>query len=404
MSVFLFVAIAKHFVGTKALLLAAGLFAFSYKLIFYSSEVKQYSSDVAIILGLYALMFRMQDGGFTQLKAIAFGLAGAITIWFSHPAIFILAGIGTTLIMAFIYEEEWAKLFSIAAACLLWGFSFIVFFLLSLHDLGQNTDLLNYWSYAFMPLPPTSLGQLKWFDDAFFKVFRDPVGLLPASVAAVTFSIGCIAMAMERREKFFLMAVPVLFTLVASGLRAYPFGGRLLLFVTPFIFLCIADGVIRIGVLVRNKRNLLSTSLGLVLLVPQLIYSSTLLMKPYFFEDVKPAIEYISKRWQNGDVLYVYRGAQPTFQFYSSMYGFDEKPYIYGRANRQERTTLENELQGLTTYKRLWILFAHIDRSDGVDDVSLFLQHVGRNRDLIDSFKGVDAAAYLYGKTELWGF
>lgn len=398
-SVLLFVAVAKHFVGTKALLLAAGLFAFSYKLIFYSSEVKQYSSDVAISLGLYALMFRMQEGGLTRLKTIAFGLAGAIMIWFSHPAIFILAGIGTTLMVVFFYQEEWAKLFSIAAACLFWGCSFTVFFLLSLHDLGQNTELLNYWRYAFMPLPPTSVRQLRWFDDAFFQIFRDPLGLFPASVAAVTFSIGCIAMAIERREKFFLMVAPILFTLLASGLRTYPFDGRLLLFVAPFIFLCIAEGVIRVGVLVKNKQNLLSTSIASVLLVPQLIYSSTLLMKPYFFEDVKPAIEYISKRWQNGDVLYVYHGAQPTFQFYRAKYGFSEKAYVRGEADRENLLVLENELDALKSHKRLWILFAHIDRSNGTDDVNLFQEHVG-NRTLIDAFKGTDAAAYLYDKND----
>jgi len=60
----------------------------------------------------------------------------------------------------------------------------------------------------------------------------------------------------------------------------------------------------------------------------------------------------------------------------------------------------ENELDALKQHKRVWMLFAHIDRSHGIDDVDLFLEHIDRNRTLTAAFKGTDGAAYLYSKND----
>jgi len=49
-SLFLFYKVATHYINIKAVLIALGLFAISGWLVYYSSEVKQYSSDVAIVL------------------------------------------------------------------------------------------------------------------------------------------------------------------------------------------------------------------------------------------------------------------------------------------------------------------------------------------------------------------
>jgi hypothetical protein len=399
-SLFLFVRVAKEFVEPKSLIVATGLFAISYKLIFYSSEVKQYSSDVAVALVLYSVTLYIQNAGLSAARSLVFGMIGAFGIWFSHPATFVVAGIGGTLSGSLAHNKQWSKLLLLMNAGLLWAVSFGALYLISLHSLSQNSELLNYWSYGFMPFPPKSVADLRWFDKTFFEIFKEPLGLLPASIAAVTFLIGGLSMAIEKKDKFFLLAAPIMFALLASGLQSYPFTGRLLLFAAPFIIVCIAEGVMRVGLLVRNKQNLLNAAVASVLLVPQLLYSSTILVKPYFFEDVKPAMEYISKRWQKGDILYVYHGAQPTFQFYSAKYGFSEKEYVRGEANRENLLVFENELHAFQSHKRFWVLFAHIDRSNGIDDVNLFLEHIGRNRTLTDAFKGTDAAAYLYSKPD----
>ena len=93
-SLMLFVRVGKHFVENKSVIIAIALFAISYKLIFYSSEVKQYSSDVAIALLLYGTMVSIHAVGLNLARVLALGIIGAVALWFSHPATFILAGIG----------------------------------------------------------------------------------------------------------------------------------------------------------------------------------------------------------------------------------------------------------------------------------------------------------------------
>ena len=79
-SLFLFVNVARHFLELKSLVVATGIFAISYKLIFYSSDVKQYSSDVAIALALYALALHIQATGLNATKSVAFGMIGRVSL------------------------------------------------------------------------------------------------------------------------------------------------------------------------------------------------------------------------------------------------------------------------------------------------------------------------------------
>ena len=72
---------AHHFLEMKSLVVATGLFAISYKLIFYSSDVKQYSSDVAIALALCTLTLHIQTAGLNVARSLAFGMIGGHQHW-----------------------------------------------------------------------------------------------------------------------------------------------------------------------------------------------------------------------------------------------------------------------------------------------------------------------------------
>lgn len=78
--------------------IAVGLFAFGEPLIHYASEVKQYSTDVTftIMVVLLTLAIAERDD-LSPAWLGGYGLAGAIAVWFSHPAVFVLAACGLTL-------------------------------------------------------------------------------------------------------------------------------------------------------------------------------------------------------------------------------------------------------------------------------------------------------------------
>jgi hypothetical protein len=396
-SLLLFLQVARHALGAApAIIVATGVFATSYKLIFYASDVKQYSSDVAIALAVYSMTHRTLHAGLNARRSVALGISGAIAIWFSHPATFILAGIGATLAGLFAYRKAWASFWSVMIAGVLWIVSFGACYFVSLRALTRTEGLLAYWAGGFMPFPPKTLSELRWFDDTFFSFFREPLGLFPVSLACVAFVIGCVSLAFERKDQFLLLATPVLWALIASGFHVYPFSDRLLLFAVPFAIIAIAQGITSFGGLAPRNRHQVSGAAALLLVVPQVIYSSAVFFRPYSFEEVRPAIAYISDHWQPGDLVYVYPPSRPTFRYYSVRYGFEEDEYVLGSARRNDLSGLRKELDVAVRRERLWVLFSHIDRSNGVDDDSLFRAQIPARKAPADSSKHKNAAVYLY--------
>ena len=395
-SLFLFSRVAKNFLDRKSFVLAMALFAISYNLIYYTSEVKQYSSDVAIALVLYAVMLNVDAKGLNAPRSIAFGTIGGIMVWLSHPATFVIAGISAALIISFISQKDWRSALLTITGTVICLCSFAILYFVSLSSLTQNKVLLDYWSLSFMPFPPGSLRDLKWFDNTFVELFKNPLGFFPSSIAAAAFVVGWISMAAEKRQKCLLLTAPLLGTLLASGLHRYPFSGRLLLFAVPAALIFIVEGVMKLGRLIPHQPGLVSASVAAFLLIPQVIYSSSILFKPHVFEDIKPAIEYMRKRWHGGDIVYLYGGAQPTFKFYAGRYNFTRADYIIGQGNRRDLMTYEDEIDALSTYPRLWILFSNIDKSNDIDDEALFREYLKNRRELADMFKTKGTSVYLY--------
>ncbi|HEY2909403.1 MAG TPA: hypothetical protein VGI99_04110, partial [Gemmataceae bacterium] len=85
--------LALKFLPRPAATIAIALFSFSPFLISYSAECKQYATDAAIAVGLFACAASLLhgEGGLRRWAVLA--AAGAMAVWFSHPAAFILGGI-----------------------------------------------------------------------------------------------------------------------------------------------------------------------------------------------------------------------------------------------------------------------------------------------------------------------
>ena len=175
LSIFLFYKIARWFGTLTTTAVAIGLFALCDRLIYYSAELKQYSSDVVVALLFFFLAIQQLGKKITYVQLITFAVVGAIAIWFSHPSVFILAGIGLTLLISAWVQREWSKIYKYIAVYLVWLTSFIAFYIVSIRELSNNAALQKSWDSnhnSFMPLPPLSLADLKWYPQTFFEIFR----------------------------------------------------------------------------------------------------------------------------------------------------------------------------------------------------------------------------------------
>ncbi len=394
LALFLFYRVAQAFIRPKAVPITLALFVICDSLIYFSAEVKQYSSDVTIALLLYLVASHYLEREYLTFQQTVFcALIGALAVWFSHPAVFILAGIGLTFIFSCVRRKHWQKLGWILAIGSLSLISFFILYSLSLQDLANHKELVDSWEIAFMPFPPTSFWDIWWFVNAFFKTFAYPVGLPLSGVAALAFLIGSYFLFLENKEKLLLLVIPILFTGLASGLYKYPFHGRLLLFLLPSFLLLVAEGVEQIWERTKMSVPILGIIvLGLLFLHPVLLVVPRLVY-PHTQEEIKPVLSYIQEHKQAGDLLYIYYPAQYAFRYYAERYGFHPDDYIIGSQHLENN--YQQDLAKIQGHKRIWFLFSHVIRRN-IAAKELLLQQLDTAGSRLDFFQRKGVEAYLY--------
>lgn len=399
-ALFLFYEVAKKTISEQSLTIALVLFAVGDHLIYFASEVKQYSSDVFIALLIIWLAILVFDKKFEIKYTMLFGFVSALCLWFSHPALFVFCA---SLIVIYIYalrRPQWSTLPSLLIATMLGLASFLANYLVTLSSLCKHEQLLTAWQSSFMPLPPTSLSDIKWFAYVFLRTFKFPVGLsiYELLLAVLAFLWGCAIMFRYKKKIILLLVLPILLALIASGLHRYPFEGRLLLFLTPFMILVIAQGINDIRNKIRHQSNFLGIALVVILLIHPVLLAGYHLIKPRAPEELRTVLEYVDENWQNGDVIYVYYASLNAFRYYHDRYGFPVE-YVEGIESRSDWTNYYQDLQRLRGNKRVWLVFSHIATHYGVDEERLFVSYLDLLGTQLDAFKASGSAGYLYDMT-----
>jgi hypothetical protein len=405
-SLFLFYSVATCYVNPRATSIALVLFAASGPLIYYSSEAKQYSSDVVIGLLLYWTYWRtihVQSEKLGISRLSLFGVLGAIAIWFSHPAVFILAGIGGSLALFCLVRQDWARIGRLSTAYLLWVLSFAIAYLVSFRGLINNERLRSFWSTGFMPFPPLSFSDARWFVKTFFRIFEHPVGLTLTGLGAFTFFIGSTLVFSKTKEHFLILTSPILCTLLASAFAKYPFRGRLLLFIAPLVLILIAAGIEHITDKTRRNSRLLEVTLVGLLLFHPLLSASYHLVEPRthvggyeILEEIKPVIRYVREHQQDGDVLHVHHNSLVAFTYYQDKYGYKDGDYIAGSFSEGDWNNCITGLDKLRGNERMWFLFSHFQAKADRAEVEFYLYYLDSIGTRLDSFESQGAVVYLY--------
>jgi uncharacterized membrane protein len=395
-SLFLFAALARRLLMPAAVPIAVGLFAVSGPLIYYSSEAKQYSTDVAVTLCLFLMASSVLKPRSSALKALPLSLAAGLSIWFSQPAAFVVAAIGVTWFCIAAQARNRSVLIGPVLFGAVASGSFSLSYFVSLRNLVNDQWLMGYWNGAFMPMPPFSLKAAGWAITAWLQMCENPVGLTFVGIATAAAVIGAAEMFRDHWQKLLLLTLPIFLALVASALHRYPFRGRLLLFAAPSVLLVIAGGLDAI----RTKSRGVIPGLG-VLLIALLFFQpaeavSHDLRKPRGLEEIRPVLEYMEKHRAKADILYCYYGAEPALKYYSLRGTIQPLPTIIGIESRQDWTMYRKDLDQLRGDLRVWVVFSHVYRDAGVDEERLFLNYLDEVGKKGDAFQAMGASVYLY--------
>jgi uncharacterized membrane protein len=424
-----FVFLARRILAPTATLLAVALFAVSDSLLRFTSELKQYETDVAVtvLVLLFAVARLLPVEKPTIRDFLALAAVGPVAVFFSQPSLFMLASVGVVLSFRWIRNGRWHAAFGLVLVGVFWLVSLAAYYHASVQE-ERTGGLVGAWHPYFFPLPPHSGSDVSWLPRHLLRVFADPPGLMYATpkslrasttvVAALVFLVGCVSLA--RRQKAQVLALllgPFFFALIASAIREYPFGNRLLLFVLPLLVLILAEGVWSIA----RRPGLVPTAAAALAVVALFANSVDAAVRhvvnPRKVEEIKPAMGYLRDHERAGDRLYLYYSAQYAFRVYARRYGFQglleglppvalpptgahgDEPVLRSKPPSFLVGTFSDDVKGygsqiqaLAGGGRTWILFSHVDAAT----LRFYLSRLDRLGHRLASFKRKGVFLYLY--------
>ena len=394
----LFPVVARHYLSRNATLFGLALMALAPRLIYYSAEVKQYSLDVLVTIGGLALFVFLRRRPLTIGQAVVAMLAGALFLWLSHPAVFVLGAVGLYMVLSTWRAGNRSERTLVLLIGLAWLASFAGLMALTLTDLTRNESLLSFWAGGFPPALSTGVGWLRWHWQKANELPTYTLGLLGGGVALLAVLAGAIAFYRQDRAAFFSLVGPIGLLLLAAWLRRYPLLDRMTLFAAPLLVILIARGTEEIMRRLRPVARPLAYALPVLLLFEPAVQTWDIIRAPQMKEELAPVLAYVRQQWQEGDHIYLYHGASLAFDYYGPRFGFGDGDFTVGTQSIKDWQVYYRELDELVAGgRRVWLVFAHVHESSGAHEEKLFIEYLRRRgHNPLDAFGARNAAAYLF--------
>jgi 4-amino-4-deoxy-L-arabinose transferase-like glycosyltransferase len=393
--------VVRAYGGRLSAFVALALFALSPRLVYYSSELKQYSTDVLVALTLLLLASKLLADKTGPRSFLALGVVASLAPWISHPSVFVAAAVLLTVSVALVLRRDARRLRWAAWAAAVCAASLGVCYVVSLRHLGANPDLADYWASALAPMPPWA--HARWYWSALTGMLKNPAGLPVTWMTGATLLLGAVSLVLRQRRLALVLLSALLLTLAASALGKYPFDGRLLLFLVPVPLLLIGEFVERAWELLWKVNGHLARAV-VVLLCLYFVHEPAAAAwraatSRLGREEIKQVMAHVEENRGGADLVYVYSGAAPAFRFYAPMFGFGGGYRVGVPASLGKEQYLEDADRFLGA-PRVWFVFSHYGWSWKVSDRTLMLRRLDAVGLRMDAFESVGASAYLYDLRE----
>jgi len=406
-----FARLTHHLFDDWAAPFAAGMFALGAPFVFLASQVKQYSSDILASVVVLAATIWMRRQPDSIRRSLMLGLVGAVAVFFSQPACFIVAGIGTALALLHVLERPRPAMGPLAIVGIMWGLAFSAAIVIGVRAMSPTDRLYVhwYWGAGFWPVPPRKASDLLWPFEQLTYAFgafgsgprRTNGGLnYPWSpLFAVMTLVGLFAIWKKRRDVALFLVAPALWTLAASASQLYPFTGRVLTFLEPGFLLATAAGA-RYALEIWPNRMQLATPALLAVLGGSPVFAAVRGLPPERVEHIRPIVAAVARQLQPGDAVYVYYGAGQATLYYAPMFGLARGTLTVGRCSMANPKAYLRDADRFRGRPRVWILATHLIRNTGeLQVLTDYLDAIGRrvNSMIVPATTGLPAqAAYLY--------
>lgn len=218
-----------------SIVFSLSLFVFNTTLIYYSSELKQYMSDVLVLLMLYYTTIKYSLKLETYYSLFSF--LGSFCIFLSNitPIVLLTCGFYIVIInysKAFKVDITLKLIFIILS---IWLVSFVVYYILLVHNHPSKQAMVSYWANCFLPNNPLKKDFYFYLFMQFKMVFSALIsfGKLGYFFSALYLTGIAFLFLNKKFKHIILLITPIIVHLILSAFKLYPFSTRLILYSSP---------------------------------------------------------------------------------------------------------------------------------------------------------------------------
>ncbi len=336
---------------------AVFVFAFSKPMVYFAQELKQYSTDAVVSVGLFYMFTRsFHDDRSKAGTLVVPVIAGSFFLFLSHTSIFVITASFLVLLAMKLHDRTHHSRASILCAGGVWGIAFAINFRCFLTSISSDNYLASYWSGVFLPLPTHLTAISTWIKAPFeffsYMGFAHGSQVIPVGLALVSIVTGL----RTRVWPVILITVVLVLSGIASMLHIYPICGRLSIFLIPLSILLAVKGAERIPIIRSTFGFLLVAGL---LVTPVCLSGLPYLHSPIVKEEIRPLLDYCAFHRSPGDHLYIHRSAMHVVRYY-----LRNDPELLGRIQigspeKPDRSNLGIDVREMKRHQRVWMLFGY---------------------------------------------
>lgn len=335
-------------------LIATFLFTFNYRLIYYSQEFKQYSSDVFITLLCIYWLSNKNLKDLSLRKTFLYGIIFCIIPLLSVPSTFVF--ITFIITQLFYYKKEiLKKIFAISILPIISG---LLYAITTVFNSNSNLSFLkNYFgTEGFIGLNPIS-----WIIN--FKVnlnyfFYPNKLILFAIILTVLGLILTIKNTRNKTQNMLLgtLCIGILFSLI----QIYPIFERTCLYLIPSILLILLTPIDYI----KWDKPLKNISIGIITLIYFIGYnpkyfSNLFKTETHTNEYAREAMLDIISRYTNDEIIVYNTASDSEYLFYTKYFKFSPLNNIRLNLQTDNQTEYDKILNQLPKNKTYWFYFPY---------------------------------------------
>lgn len=361
----LFLLLAERLLDGYAVPFAMACFAIGAPFIRYSAEVKQYGLDLTAALALTLITLRLRDADATTARCVLAGLAGTAFVAFSQTTVFVMAGLGGALVLAWLLERDAPTRRAVLTTIPIWAASSAAALVVAVRHITPETRAFMhaFWTSrnSFFPWPPKKASDLLWLWDRITELFGNEMMLRYRWPALyVLLSIVGLALLWHRRRFGALVLLgPFAVTVFAAVIGQYPFRTRVVLFLIPTLLLAVAEA----AEAVRRWASRIHPAIGAVLMAALLAVPAAASIgspPPYHIEDYKSVLAYLRAHHRPGDAVFVFPNTYGAIERYGAEYGLARQDYVVGGCWRDDLRPYLADADRFRGMPRVWFFASSV--------------------------------------------